>query len=147
MKKSILTTVCIMSLYCLSFAQTITQTVKGKVLDITTQEALVGANVILINSDPIIGVSTNIEGEFILENVPVGRHNIKVSMIGYENHFENGILISSGKQVILNIGLAEKVTEMNEVIIRPEIIKDKAINTMATAVSYTHLTLPTIYSV
>ena len=131
MKKLLFTTLCIISLYGLSFSQTITQTVKGKIFDKTTQESLIGATIILINSDPMVGTSTNLDGEYILENVPVGRQSIKISMVGYESYYANELLISSGKQIILEVGLQEEVTELGAVVIRPEVIKDKPLNEMA----------------
>ncbi len=135
MKKILFTILSIISFCALSFSQTITQTVKGKVFDNTTQETLIGASVILLNSDPIVGTITNLDGEFNLENVPVGRQSIEIRMIGYESYFANEILISSGKQIVLNVGLQEKATTLDEVVIRPTRIKDKPINTMATVSS------------
>lgn len=135
MKKILFTMLSIISFCGLSFSQTITQTIKGKVFDKTTQETLIGATVILLNSDPIIVTITNIDGEFNLENVPVGRQSIEIRMIGYESYFANELLISSGKQAVLNVGLQEKATELDEVVVRPKRIKDKPINTMATVSS------------
>ena len=135
MKKTLLTIVSIISFCGLSFSQTITQTVKGNVFDKTTQEPLIGATIVLLNSNPLVGTITNLDGDFFLENVPVGRQSIKISIIGYESYFANQILISSGKQVMLNIGLLEQVTELNEVVISPKRHKEKPINTMATVSS------------
>jgi len=135
MKKILFTIVSIVSFCGLSFSQTITQTVKGNVFDKTTQEPLVGATIVLLNSNPLVGTITNLDGDFFLENVPVGRQSIKISIIGYESYFANQILISSGKQVVLNIGLLEQVTELNEVVITPKRHKGKPINTMATVSS------------
>jgi len=131
MKKILFTTLSIISFCGLSFSQNITQTVKGKIFDKTTQETLIGATIILLNSDPLIGTTTNMDGEFSLENVPIGRQSIKISMIGYEPYFANELLISSGKQVILNVDLYEKITELNEVVIIPKRNKEKPINSMA----------------
>jgi len=131
MKKILFTTLSIISFCGLSFSQNITQTVKGKIFDKTTQETLIGATIILLNSDPLVGTTTNMDGEFSLENVPIGRQSIKISMIGYEPYFANELLISSGKQVILNVDLYEMVTELNEVVIIPKRNKEKPINSMA----------------
>ena len=119
-------------IYDTAYSQTITQTVKGKVLDKTTQEELIGATVILLNSDPIRGVITDSIGAFILENVPVGRADIEVRMLGYESYFAKEILVSSGKQVILDINLQEEVSGLDEVVVVAKRDKGKAINTMAT---------------
>ncbi len=135
MKKILFTTLSIISFCGLSFSQTITQTVKGKVFDKTTQEALIGATIVLLDSDPLVGTTTDLDGKFNLENVPVGRQSIKISMIGFETHFVSEILISSGKQVVLNIGLPEKATALQEVVLTPKRIKEKPINPMATVSS------------
>lgn len=132
MKKIVFTIVSIVSFCGLSFSQNITQTVKGKIFDITTQEPIVGATIILFNSDPLLGTITNLDGDFFLENVPVGRQNLKISMLGYDSYFANEILVSSGKQVVLNQGLHEKVTELGEVVLRPKRQKENPINSMAT---------------
>ena len=118
-----------------SFSQSVTQTIKGKVTDQTSQEGLIGANIILLDSDPITGTSTRIDGSFILENVPVGRQSFEIRMIGYESYFVREILVNSGKEVVLNINLKEEVTSLSEVVFEYKRAKDKVINEMATVSS------------
>ena len=86
----------------------------------------------MLDSNPLIGTTTDLDGEFNLENVPIGRQNIRISMIGYGSYLVSELLISSGKQVILNVGLQEKFTALNEVVLVPKRIKEKPINSMAT---------------
>ncbi len=135
MKKILFTALSIISFCGLSFSQTITQTVKGKVFDKTTQETLIGATIILVNSDPLVGTTTDLDGEFNLKNVAIGRQSIEISMMGYESYITSELLISSGKQIILNVGLLKKVTALNEVVLKPKRIKEKPINTMASVSS------------
>jgi hypothetical protein len=42
------------------------QTIRGRVIDKESEFPLIGVNVIISNSNPIIGASTNDEGEFFL---------------------------------------------------------------------------------
>jgi len=135
MKKIILIIICIVSFYELTYSQNITQIVKGKVFDKTTQEPLMGVNIIVLNSSPIIGTTTNFEGNFILDNVPVGRQSIQFSMIGYESYIVNEILINSGKQVVLDIVVQEESTQLDEVVITPKRNKENPINKLATVSS------------
>ncbi len=65
-------------------AQTLTQTVRGRVIDQEAQSPLVGANIVVVGTNPLLGGSTDAEGTFRIEQVPVGRHNLKISCIGYE---------------------------------------------------------------
>ena len=132
MKNILLTIITILSFCGLTNSQNITQTVKGKVIDKTTQETIIGATIVLLESAPLKGTTTDADGEFSLDNVPVGRQNIKISMIGYESHVATELLISSGKQVVLDVSLQEEAAELDEVVVTAASIKDQPINTMAT---------------
>ena len=112
-------------------AQTITQTVRGKVIDTDTKSGLPGANIILVNSTPLIGTTTDVNGNFILENVPVGRQSLQVSFMGFKSVIVPEILVSSGKQTVLNIELEEEVLQAKEVEIKATVDKNEPINAMA----------------
>ncbi|MFK7811910.1 MAG: carboxypeptidase-like regulatory domain-containing protein [Maribacter sp.] len=100
-----------------SFAQTLTQTVKGKVLDAETGAPLLGANVILLNVDPPKGAITDEAGYFRLEDIPVGRASFQFTYLGYENFVVSEILIGSAKEVELTINLTEALNQLDEVVI------------------------------
>ncbi len=78
------------------FAQNYTQTVKGKIIDVDNHMPLIGVTVILMNSDPLVGTITDIEGNFKLENIPVGRQSFKFSYMGYEETYRSNIMIATG---------------------------------------------------
>lgn len=107
-------------LFCITQAkaQTYTQTIRGKVNDVDSKSMLFGATIILLNSDSLIGSSSDADGKFRLEKVPVGRQSVKVTCIGYEDAVLSNIIVTSAKEVILNIELREKVytSETFEVI-------------------------------
>lgn len=110
-------------------AQTLTQTVRGTVIDKQVKSPLPGVVVQLLNADPPKGTSTDLNGNFKLTNIPVGRQSFRISFIGYQEIFLNDIDVSSGKEVVLNIELEEKVTENNAVIITAD--KKKPLNEMS----------------
>jgi hypothetical protein len=120
------------ALFGQAFAQGPTQTIRGTVLDKQSEIPLIGANVELVSIDPVIGLATDTEGRFVLENVPVGRQVIAVSYIGYETITIPNILVTSGKEVILDVELSESVLSMDEVVVTAEVEKDRAENEMAT---------------
>ena len=61
-----------------------TQTIRGKVVDSETQTPLIGVNVLVIGSNPVIGSSTDEKGNFRLNDVPIGRHSLKFTYISYK---------------------------------------------------------------
>ena len=107
-----------------------TQTVRGTVIDRDSKMTLPGAGVVLVGSDPIIGTATDMDGNFILQNVPVGRQDIKVTFMGYEEAIASQILVGSVKEVILDFELTESLVALNEISLSN--VKGEAINDMAT---------------
>ncbi|MFT4662811.1 MAG: hypothetical protein ACI8XB_003104 [Patiriisocius sp.] len=66
------------------FSQTLTQTVKGKVLDTETDSPLPGAYISMIGSETTHSAISNMNGDFRIENVTVGRASFKIGFMGYE---------------------------------------------------------------
>jgi hypothetical protein len=115
--------------------QTFTQTIRGKVIDADSKSILFGANVVLLNSDTLIGAATDIDGKFRLEKVPVGRRSLKATCIGYEEVVLNNIIVTSAKEIVLNIELHEKVYTAEAVEVVAKTDKTKANNELATVSS------------
>lgn len=86
--------------------------VTGVVLDAQTGETLIGANVFIEGTSN--GTATNIEGEFILTNVPPESHTLKISYIGYNNKTID-IIVAAGKKTVVNIEIAYSGIELGAV--------------------------------
>ena len=56
-------------------------TLNGRVLDKATGEALVGANVLVVNTN--LGAAADIDGKFTIHNIPAGKQTLKISYVGY----------------------------------------------------------------
>ena len=97
----------------------LTQTVRGKVIDAEAQSPVPGVTLLIENTNPQIVTSSNARGEFRLENVPVGRITLKVLMLSYNPVELRNLELKSGKELILTIEMTEKVTDIDEVIIKP----------------------------
>ncbi len=116
-----------------SWAQVGTQTVRGTVVDMQSKYQLPGVAVSVVGSEPLIGTVTDENGEFRLENVPLGRHTIKISFIGYSERILPNILVQQGKETALNtIEMEEVVLESQEVVVTGERDKTQALNEMST---------------
>ena len=111
-------------------AQKPTQTVRGKVIDTDTKAGIPFANVVISNSNPLLGTTTDMDGNFKIEEVPVGRLNIQVSYVGYESLNLPNVLLISGKEKVLTIELRESFHQLDEVVIQGS-KKTEASNEMA----------------
>lgn len=100
-----------------AFAQEFTQTVRGRVIDVESQSPLPGANIIVTTTKPAQGTSSDYDGKFRLEEIPVGRHTIVVSFIGYDDFVLKEVLIGSAKEIVLTIPMTETFTTMGEVVL------------------------------
>lgn len=112
-------------------AQEITQTIRGTVTEATTQQPIPGAAVILFGSNPIKGTMTDLDGNFRLENVGVGRPIVQVSMVGYAPVKLSNLVLTSSKELILNIVLEATFVQGKTVEIVAKIDKDKPLNELS----------------
>ncbi|MEX0966242.1 MAG: TonB-dependent receptor [Bacteroidia bacterium] len=112
-------------------AQKVTQTVRGVVRDLDSRSGLIGAHVQVLNSDPLIGTITDLDGNFVLEEVPAGRINIRVTYLGYEEKVIPNIQVGGGKQVVLEIDLRESLVMLKAAEVTATKDKSEVLNEMA----------------
>ncbi len=108
------------------------QTVQGTLLDVQSSMPLIGATVEVIGIDPVIGTTTDIDGYFSLSPVPTGRQTLRVSYLGYATQTIPNVLVTAGKDVILDLGLEEAVTDLAAVTVTSERAAGRTINEMST---------------
>lgn len=113
-------------------AQNLTQVIKGNVVDVETQATLSGATVVILGTNPILGTLTGMDGNYRIENAPLGRYSIQVGFVGYEQIVIPEVLITSSKEVVLNVGLKQRINQIQEVVVKAHSRKDKPMNPMAT---------------
>jgi hypothetical protein len=114
-----------------AIAQTLTQTVRGRVIDQDGKFPLIGVNIQIQGSHPVIGTVTDENGLFHLLKVPVGRITVICSYLGYESKTISNLIIETGKETVLTVELAESVVKVSEVVISGPHKKGEALNEMA----------------
>jgi hypothetical protein len=104
---------------CFSFTAKaqLTQVVRGTITDKETNGELIGATVMLLNTEPAKGGATDVNGKFRIEGVPVGRHTIKITYTGYKEVVIPDIIVNSAKELVLNITMEEDIVQADEVVI------------------------------
>ncbi len=110
--------------------QDLTQNIRGTVVDAVTGQPIVGANVILLNQEEPTGTITDYNGQFIFENLPLGRQGIEVRFLGFKPYISNNILLISGKETVLQIKLEEAYQQVGEIMVKSS-QKKKPQNDMA----------------
>lgn len=87
----------------------------GTVKDVKTGEAIIGANVVIQGTT--IGSATDVEGNFLINNVKEGTYSIVVSYVTYKTNTIPDVVVGTAKRVTLDIPLAEDVAELSEVVV------------------------------
>lgn len=113
-------------------AQTYTQTIRGVVVDADSKSPLPGANVVVLNTDTFIGSASDIDGKFRLEKVPVGRHSIRITFVGYDEVVLHNIIATTGKEVVLQVEMQEKIYTSGAIEVVVERDKTKSNNDLVT---------------
>ena len=98
-----------------SYAQP-SQTVRGTVIDSESQYPLIGVNVVLIDKNGAQkGTTTDLDGNFRIESVPVGRSSLTFTYLGYEQYDIPDLIVNAGKENILEIKMGEAFEKLTEV--------------------------------
>ena len=89
-----------------SLAQT--SSITGTVFDAEARYPLPGAYVNISTLENFT-TSTDVDGRFEFNEVPVGRHVIQVSFMGYEPRVIEGVVLNSGRPAVLEVSMNESV--------------------------------------
>jgi outer membrane receptor for ferrienterochelin and colicin len=89
--------------------------ISGSVKDAQTGEPLVGANIIVVGTD--YGAATNVDGNFVILNIPPGNYSVKISFIGYEPNLVTDVQIVVDQTTLLQVQLKSESIVVGEVVV------------------------------
>lgn len=119
------------SLSFLSLAQP-KQNVRGSIVDSETQFPLSGVKIQILTEDSTLQLRaiSDPDGEFRIENVPVGKHELIAAYLTYDTKSIT-IEVNSGKETIVKIPLQESFVEQEEMVVtgrkKGEVINELAL--------------------
>lgn len=87
--------------------------IRGFIRDVQTDEPIIGATVMI--ADMQKGTTTDIDGSYLIENIPAGTHELQISYIGYSDFFEDVEIRSDGA---FDYNMDKSAVELSEVTIR-----------------------------
>ncbi|RMG78119.1 MAG: TonB-dependent receptor, partial [Bacteroidetes bacterium] len=97
--------------------------IKGVVKDADNNEPIPFANILVKGTQT--GATSDIEGNFLIENVPCGFIQLQVSYVGYKPYISSEIITSSNKIPFIEIMLQKAVNELKEVVIKADPFEKK----------------------
>jgi hypothetical protein len=113
------------------FAQNNKQNIRGVLIDKLSQVPIPGAVILIVNDSLNKAAQTDVNGNYVITDVSPKRYTIKASFVGYKDIFIPNVVVSSGKETMLDITMEEDLKMLNEVIVKSN-DKDKTINDLTT---------------
>ncbi|MBK9098343.1 MAG: carboxypeptidase-like regulatory domain-containing protein [bacterium] len=110
------------------FAQTGVGKMSGKVIDADTKEPLIGANIILLNTN--LGAATDIDGNYFILNITPGTYEVKVSYVGYAPKTIQEVRIVANITYELDVELTTDFTLPDIVVVDKKFFEAKSTNTV-----------------
>ena len=96
------------------FAQTTGQ-ISGKVMDANNGEALIGANALIEGT--ALGAAVDVDGNYLIRNVPAGTYTVKFSLVGYAAKTVNTVVVAAGQTAKLDVVLKEETIQGEAVVV------------------------------
>jgi hypothetical protein len=93
----------------------VTGTIKGKLQDTETKTPLVGANVTVMNTK--LGAVTDLEGGFVISDLPVGSYSLRLSYIGYETVTKTDVIVKPQRITFVNAELKMTILQSESVTV------------------------------
>ncbi len=124
--------VCLLSIFCIISKQLLfsqTGIITGKIIDTKLADVVIGATIKL--DEGAIGTSSDLDGNFQLQKVPVGMHKITISYLGYSTKTIEEIDVKDGQSTMVDVPMEES----NATIIPDVVIVAKAKQSGQTALT------------
>jgi outer membrane receptor for ferrienterochelin and colicin len=87
--------------------------IRGKVIDNTTGEELIGATIIITGTTT--GTITDFDGNYTLSNLEPGNYSIACSFVSFETQTVTDVVVETGNVTLLNFNLNETSIDLEEV--------------------------------
>lgn len=97
--------------------------ISGKILDSDTKEGLIGATVVVDKTT--LGGITDLDGKFLIKNVPAGAYQLRVKYVGYEDMLQS-INVQAGQQTETGeLVLTSTAIGLNEIEVFANVVEDR----------------------
>lgn len=96
-----------------TFAQT--GKISGAIKDASTGEGLIGANIVI--GGTTLGAATDIDGSYVILNVPPGTYSLKASMVGYSPVTTIDVRVNINQTTIVDFELSDEAFQTGEIVI------------------------------
>ena len=95
----------------------------GKVTDLNSGQNIVGCNIIIVDMN--MGTASDINGDYVILNIPPGEYSVKAMMIGYSDVVIQNVKFYIDQTTRLDITLDIEAIKGKAIIVKSEKIINK----------------------
>ena len=106
----------------LSFSFGNLSTIKGIITNSENKEPLIGANIMLMDTN--FGIASDTDGFYMIANVPMGKYTLNAMFMGYES-LKKDLWIEAGQEYVIDISLKPSAIKLQETKVTAEKRKGK----------------------
>jgi outer membrane receptor protein involved in Fe transport len=92
--------------------------IAGKVVDASTGETLIGANIVLVGTT--MGAATDADGNYFIINVPPGTYSVRASLIGYAATTVSEVKVSVDQTTKIDFQLKDETVQIGDIVVTAE---------------------------
>jgi TonB-dependent receptor len=111
----------LVSFLLVNFGFSQTGVLSGKIVDGKTGETIIGATVV-VDENTELAAQTDLDGNFTIARVPVGKHKVKVRYLGYQDKQEE-LEIKNNEVSNLNLTLLEDAVVLKEAVVTATVVR------------------------
>lgn len=90
--------------------------IRGRVTDAKTGQTLIGANIVVEGT--MLGAATDVNGEYLISNVPAGKQTLVISYIGYQTQRRTDVVVIVDQTITEDFRLIPATVEMGVVEVK-----------------------------
>jgi len=98
-------------------------TIRGRVIDATTNEGVPFASVVIWNTS--IGAMTDFDGNFLFTGLKPGFAEVRVSSVGYKPYISEGVMVTNSNEVNLTIPLESTIVNITDIVVKASPFRKK----------------------
>lgn len=106
------------------------QNIRGVVIDKQTTTPIIGATIMIIGQSSL-GTRSDEKGKYVITDVEPGRYELKVTYMGYKEMVIPNVIVTSGKETIVDFALEEQVKHLKGTVVKAS-NKNRTVNDLAT---------------
>ncbi|MFZ4619265.1 MAG: TonB-dependent receptor [Bacteroidota bacterium] len=117
--KSIIVILLLSSLFLAAQEKQIHGSIQGQLIDGTTNQPLVGVNILIVER-PSSGAVSDASGNFTITQIPVGEYSIRATLIGYQQAVLTNVVVSTGRSTKVKLRMKEDAVQVGTVEVRAD---------------------------